>query len=249
MTYEEWLASLRDDPERSFWNVQDPVAVHRRWGPFLEPGHFHVLTVPQPGAPSSLLWERFAGILGLDPEKAEAPESRQNESLGLVEAELLRRFNARLGARFPLRKPYVDVVRDHLMRPALFGAPGARRIGVPEEYVEWVTERSQQMVREVAELEGQVTVTGSADELAASITVAEESPADLDDSVLLEAALDAWVRQMEDVSDKLERTRERRAQGQQARAQAVQSEGESADDHAGPPTGLGRLRGRLRGGR
>jgi hypothetical protein len=247
MTYDEWLSALRDDPERSFWNVQDPVAVHRRWGPALEPGHFHVLTVPQPGAPSSLLWERFAGIMGLDPEQAEAPESRQNESLGLVEAELLRRFNARLGSRFPLRKPYVDVVRDHLMRPALFGAPGARRIGVPDAYVEWVTQRSEQMVREVAELEGQVTVSGSADELLAAITVAEESPADLSDSELLEAALDAWVRQMEDVSGKLERTRERRAQGQQAAA--VEAPTEEAEQDTDRQTGLGRLRGRLRGGR
>ena len=135
----------------------------------------------------------------LDPARAEAPESRQNESLGLVEAELLRRFNARLGDRFPLRAPYINVVRDHLMRPALFGAPDAKRIGVPAEYADWVVQRSEQMVRDVRDLGDRIDVIGSADELAAAITLAEKAPSDLSDSELLEAALDAWVRQMENV--------------------------------------------------
>ena len=204
MTYDEWVRALRDDPTRSFWNVQDPVAVFGRWGQALEAGRFHVLTVPQPGAPSSLLWERFAGILGLDPARAEAPESRQNESLGLVEAELLRRFNARLEDRFPLRAPYINIVRDHLMRPALFGAPDAKRIGVPAEYADWVVERSEQMVRDVRDLGDRIDVIGSADELAAAITLAEKSPSDLSDSELLEAALDAWVRQMESIEARRE---------------------------------------------
>ena len=45
---------------------------------------------------------------------------------------------------------------------------------------------------------------GSADELAAAITLAEKSPSDLSDSELLEAALDAWVRQMENVEARRE---------------------------------------------
>ena len=154
-----------------------------------------------------MLWERFAGVLGLDPARAEAPESRQNESLGLVEAELLRRFNARLGDRFPLRAPYINVVRDHLMRPALFGAPDAKRIGVPAEYADWVVQRSEQMVRDVRDLGDRIDVIGSADELAAAITLAEKAPSDLSDSELLEAALDAWVRQMENVEARREAAR------------------------------------------
>lgn len=248
MTYDEWLQALRDDPTRSFWNVQDPVNVHRRWGAVLEPGHFHVLTVPQPGAPSALLWERFASILGLDPQRAEAPQSRQNESLGLAEAELLRRFNARLGSRFPLRAPYIDVVRDHLMRPALFGAPGARRIGVPEEYVEWVTERSRQMVHDLQQLEaqGHVQVTGAADELTAAVTLAEASPDALSDGELLDAALDAWVRQMEKVQEDLERNRQRHAAAAEAAAEAAAVAEEYAELGDAPETEDVGLRDRLK---
>ena len=230
MTYAQWLQLLREDPERSFWNVQDPVKVFERWGRALEPGNFHLLVVPAPGSPSRMLWDRFSGIVGLDPDRAQAPESRQNESLGLVEAELLRRFNARLGSRFPLRDPYITVVRDHLMRPALFGAPGARRIGVPEEYDDWLVERSAEMVRAVHELSGSVDVVGEPEELTAHVERATASPEDLTENELLEAALDAMVRQMEHIEATAQAATEQQAERPAQGAEAGRSTGGPVGD-------------------
>ena len=68
----------------------------------------------------------------------EAPTLSQNESLGLVETELLRRFNAQLGDEFPMRAPYIDVVRRSLTRPGLLGAPDNERIGVPARRLDWL---------------------------------------------------------------------------------------------------------------
>ena len=62
------------------------------------------MTVPPRGAPAALLWERFASVIGADPSGPRRPTLNQNESLGLVETELLRRFNAQLGDAFPMRR-------------------------------------------------------------------------------------------------------------------------------------------------
>ncbi len=217
-TYESWLEQLRDNPVHSFWQVQDPSTVYQRWEPFLEKGNFHVVTVPRPGSPSRLLWDRFASVIGADADRAVAPDAHQNQSLGLAESELLRRFNARLGSRFPMRDPYIRVVRDHLLRQALMGAPDALRIGVPAEFADWINERAEESVQALAGLGDKVDVVGDPTELSAHITHAERSPADQTDSELLEAALDAWVRQMEAIEVELDEQRERSREAVQERA-------------------------------
>ncbi|MBS46000.1 MAG: hypothetical protein CMH83_23060 [Nocardioides sp.] len=59
----------------------------------------HVVTVPAVGADPGLLWRRFcrvAGVAGVDPEVAPEPPPRGNESVGPVEAQVLRLLQARL---------------------------------------------------------------------------------------------------------------------------------------------------------
>ena len=48
------------------------------------------------GARATTLWLRFASLLGIDPAACDPSGSAQNESLGVVEVELLRRVNADL---------------------------------------------------------------------------------------------------------------------------------------------------------
>ena len=225
MPYDEWLRRLRDEPDRSFWNTQDPVHVYERWGVALDPGHFHVLTVPARGAPPTMLWDRFCSIFGADASQATTLETPQNESLGVVESELLRRFNAQLGSLFPLRDPYIKVVRDHLMRPALQGSPTAVRIGVPEEWVPWITGRADQMVEELKALGGQVDVVGSVEDLRAQVESATLPPDKVSDSELLEAALKAWTRQLQAIEVEVdERNAARRQRRQRARKEQEAAE-------------------------
>ena len=134
-------------------------------------------------------------MVGLDPELT-APDAPQNESLGVVESELLRRLNAELGERVPLRLPYLRVVRDHVLRPALLGKPGTRRVGIPPDSTSWIADRAADSAKRLASLDG-IAVEGDLQDLSAQSKGAEGGPNEVDDSELLDALLDAWVSQTE----------------------------------------------------
>jgi hypothetical protein len=78
------------------WASMDTGEVLRRWGASLPPERVHVLTLPKPTEPKETLWLRFAGLVGIDPARVDVSGSQRNESLGVVEVELLRRVNADL---------------------------------------------------------------------------------------------------------------------------------------------------------
>jgi hypothetical protein len=56
----------------------------------------HVLTLPKPDEPRETLWLRYSELLGIDGARCDTSVDAQNESLGVVEVELLRRINADL---------------------------------------------------------------------------------------------------------------------------------------------------------
>jgi len=78
------------------WRTLDLRLVLERWAPTVPPERVHVLPLPPPGSPRSLLWERFAGLVGLDPESFDLSPTFPNESMGVAEAETLRRINLHL---------------------------------------------------------------------------------------------------------------------------------------------------------
>ena len=99
-TFDEWYDAImrRDVSEwqfRWFWRVEDIPDVLRRWGSTLPPEHVHVVTVPRPGAPAGLLWQRFAGVIGIRADDVDLGVVRDpNRGLGTAEVELIRRVNA-----------------------------------------------------------------------------------------------------------------------------------------------------------
>jgi hypothetical protein len=78
------------------WGSMDVADVLRRWSEAVPPERAHVLTLPKPSEPRETLWLRFAALLGIDAARCDASGSEANESLGVVEVELLRRVNADL---------------------------------------------------------------------------------------------------------------------------------------------------------
>ena len=78
------------------WDTNDLADVLRRWGSTLPPERVHLITLPGRDEPKDALWRRFAGLLDIDPESCDISVSRPNESLGVVEVELLRRINPHL---------------------------------------------------------------------------------------------------------------------------------------------------------
>ena len=94
---DQYPASETTNPRNEWdWGTMDTADVLRRWGAGLSPERVHVITLPKPGDPRDLLWRRFAGVVGIDPDCCDSTGSTRNESLGVVEVELLRRVNDRL---------------------------------------------------------------------------------------------------------------------------------------------------------
>jgi len=150
-TFPEFVAGLRDDTERGswFWRVQDFSGVVARWGADLPPEQVHVVTVPPAGSPPGLLWERFADLLGLEPASFDTATSRANSSLGVEQAELLRRVNLQLGERLPLPGPYPTVVKNVLAHRVLEPRPGTR-LTLNAEDTAFAVEESRAIVDRLA---------------------------------------------------------------------------------------------------
>jgi hypothetical protein len=192
-TFGEFIATVRGDTGRKhwFWRVQDFADVLDRWGSTLDPSRVHVVTVPPSTAPSETLWVRFATLLGLEPSSYDLEVSRANTSLGVEQAELLRRVNQRLGDRLPLPGPYPTVVKNVLAHRVLAGHTGARLVLSPSD-TEYAVEQSRAIADRLAAMG--VDVVGDLDELvpdleaatrAASPTAYDAPPAEalLDESV------------------------------------------------------------------
>ncbi len=74
------------------WRSQDIPAVLERWGRAVPPERLHVITVPPPDAPRTLLWDRWCEVLGIDDSGFDRDIHRANESIGAAQAALLRRL-------------------------------------------------------------------------------------------------------------------------------------------------------------
>ncbi len=82
------------------WRTMQPANVAARWGADLPAERVHVVTVPARSVGPDELWHRFADATGLtEVEDLDLGVERANESLGVVEAELLRRINAGIDGR------------------------------------------------------------------------------------------------------------------------------------------------------
>lgn len=164
-TFGEWMERLHE-PEgftaAHLWAVQDIADVARRWGATLPPERVHVVTVPPAGAPRGLLWERFAGLLGLEPAAYSLDVVRANESLGAEQAELLRRLNVALGERLPRPGPYPGVVKGDYAHRVLSRRPGTKLVLAGDD-LEFAREQALRIVTGLQELG--VDVVGDLDEL------------------------------------------------------------------------------------
>ena len=110
---------------RRFWHYQDLPQVLARWAAELSENRVHLVTCPPPGAPPTLLWERFCSVIGLDPTVVELPSSGANTSLGVVEIEVLRNVNRSISrTENPLR--YVPMVKPLLVQDVLRKHSSAR---------------------------------------------------------------------------------------------------------------------------
>jgi hypothetical protein len=147
----QWLdgvISTAPDPDRRgqswFWTVHDTLPILEMWSRHIPPDQVHVITVPRPG-PAGALWARFASVLGIEPGSASLPPAHVNSSLGLVEAEFLRRLNEALPGEMP-DWFYTHNIRRILAHEVLRTRPSQARLALPPSQQAWAREQSEALI-------------------------------------------------------------------------------------------------------
>ncbi len=258
--YAEFLDRITD-PRRTgalaswFWGVQEVPDILDRWGSTLPPEHVHLVTVPKPGAPRDLLWRRFAGVLGLDPEAFDASTERANPSLGVPETALLRRINQRVNDGVLANEDYRQLVRELLAHRTLSARRDSERLGLPPDVRAWAVGLSETWVGLLAERG--YHVVGALDELLPDPEAAAFTDPDRpDEEQVADAALESIVTLLEEAARLQRVEREMRADLEAAFAELERGRGlwfrakrrlvRAADDHRAAAAGLALYR-RVRG--
>jgi hypothetical protein len=150
--WEDWLADVIDVESRAqdrdqywFWKVHDSVALLARWAAHVPPERLHVITMPQRGADDGLLWERFAGVLGIDPGGVDLAKARSNSSLGMPEIEFLRHLNEALPEEVP-GWYYMQAVKETVAHRALALRPRQGRLVLPADRDAWAAEQAETLI-------------------------------------------------------------------------------------------------------
>ncbi len=158
-------------PERrtssAFWRHHDVQRAIDVWASAVGVENIVLITVPPSGAPSDLLWRRFAEVIGVDPDGYDyEPDAKSNVSLDYAETEMLRAVNSSVRRRLsPLE--YRDLVNRYIANRLLRTAPSNEgkfdrpRLG-PDNHAR-VAARAEQMVADIKN--SGVRVVGDLDEL------------------------------------------------------------------------------------
>jgi hypothetical protein len=188
-TWEDYLRAVRthekdDALADSFWRQQGVAAMARRWAEVVGPDNVVVVTAPPKGAPRDLLWNRYAGLLGVDPASCSL-DVPANPSLGLASTLVLRALNEELAADPLARSAYHQRVKRVLAKQGMARYRADEpTLGLDEP---WVYERSAAQIAALRRLG--CPVVGDLDELT-SYPVPGVQP----DAVPVEQQLQAAVR-------------------------------------------------------
>jgi hypothetical protein len=160
--WEDWLGDVidkesvaEDRREWWFWRVHDTLAIARLWARYVPPERIHVITMAPRGSGTSLLWERFASLLGVDPAVADLSRARPNASLGLAEIEFLRRLNQALPADIP-DWFYMWNVKEAVAHQALAARPAGGRLLLPADRDAWAKEQAEALIAGLRESDYEV---------------------------------------------------------------------------------------------
>lgn len=146
------------------WRTLDLRLVLGRWARHLPAERVHVLPLPGPGSAREEIWLRFAGVLGLDGSSYDLSGSFPNQSMGVAEAETLRRVNEELVRLDDFTANFDKGVylRTHLADQLLVPREGDRFWPMPdqvedcrrrgEEAIEFIRDRGYQVVGDLEDL-------------------------------------------------------------------------------------------------
>lgn len=151
--FDDFVADVRHGGKQAawFWRVQGFPAIAQRWLKQVPAARIHVVTVPPRGAAPDELWNRFARTVGLDPGRFSVDVGGSNTSVGVEQAELIRRLNAELGDRLDRQGAYSVLVKDDLVHDVLAHRPGTK-LSLTRDDWQFAVDNAHQMVAELEAL-------------------------------------------------------------------------------------------------
>ncbi len=203
--YEDWLADVVDresvDPDRrqwGFWSVHDTIEILRTWSRHIPPERVHVITMPPAGSSRTLLWERFAGLIGVDPTSIDATSAKSNASLSVAEVEFIRRINAAI----PVETPdwfYMHFVKGALAHNAFAERTAQRdRLGLPANRDEWARKQADMTIAEL-QVSG-YDIIGDLDELRPRQSAGPRAiTRNVDSAAVIDASVTAVVKILDEL--------------------------------------------------
>jgi hypothetical protein len=197
--FERYVSQLTAEPRtgpaaRTFWRQQHLGEVAGRWCARVPADRFHLVTVPHPGSEPTLLWQRFASVVGIGSGSVDAARPSANRSLSYAGAELLRRVNQSLGERMPW-PAYATTVKGWFAEELLVAHGSGPRPSVPVEHRQWFATRQAEMLARVRELG--VDVVGDLGELEPVFGEPVDAP---DPEAVVATAADALAELLEERS-------------------------------------------------
>ncbi len=130
-----------------FWRVQWIPRVVSRWSAAVGAEHVTLVTVPPPGSEPLELWRRFAAAAELPDLPYDFTIRSSNTSLGMAEAELLRRLNGDLA---DLSWPqYERRIKRRFAEDMLLRHGTGMRIAVPGRWQDQVTRISEDAIEQL----------------------------------------------------------------------------------------------------
>lgn len=167
-----------------FWRQQDLVAIAETWAGVVGADRVDVVTVPPPGGPRDLLWQRFASVLGLDPAAIRTVKPA-NESLGAASAQVMRRLNELLDET-GLTFSESQVARKRLLAKSVLAARKGEEPALGLDVAPWVAEETARTVAALTRLG--VGLVGDWSDLH-PVAVPGIDPDEVDQELVLETAL------------------------------------------------------------
>ena len=147
------------------------------------------MTVPRPGGPRDLLWQRFSHTFGLDDLDLDVEAERANPSLGVPETTMVRRINVKANKIVP-PAAYRPLVRELLAHQTLSRRVDSPRLTLPPDDHAWVAPLQQKwndLVRERG-----YDVVGDLDDLVGDPPPEQYADPDApDEAQVADAAVDA----------------------------------------------------------
>jgi hypothetical protein len=202
--WDDWLADVIDREAVSadrrqwwFWRVHDTLAILDLWSRHLPAENVHVITAPPATAGTGLLWQRFAGVLGVDADCVDLSRARANTSLGLPEIEFLRRLNEQLPDEVP-DWFYMWNVKEALAHQTLAARQADGRLVLPADRYGWADTHADALISGLRK--SSYDVVGDLDELLPRVATKpgarpDEQSADVVLDVAVESAAALIVNQ------------------------------------------------------